>query len=206
VKFIKNLLEVIVILIALYLLIFPFVPGVLFWLDNNLKSVSPLSKFDSDRELSQGNLLHEPVKNKLDSNSPEEKRNLLLIPTIGLKEEILEGPNENTLNLGVWRKPDSSTPGSEKGNVVLTGHRFGYLSAAQRVFYNLDKVKAGDSVIVFWNGTDYTYTVEQVFEVSPDSLFIEEQSDDRTLTIYTCTPLWTSERRLVVRAKINSQN
>jgi LPXTG-site transpeptidase (sortase) family protein len=138
-----------------------------------------------------------PAKEVGTSSNPTK---MLIIPSIDLSEEVYEGISDITLNKGVWIKPNGALPSDLNGNVILSGHRFGYMSDAQRVFFHLDKVKVGDYVVVIWDGTDYTYRVEEVIEVLPEDIWVEDQSIGKRLTLYTCTPLWTSERRLVVRA------
>jgi LPXTG-site transpeptidase (sortase) family protein len=132
-----------------------------------------------------------------DSNMPSDNR--LVIPSIGLDSPILEGQNESTVNGGVWRRPNGSEP-SVGGNTVMVGHRFRYFGDASQVFYNLDKVNINDQIIVFWDKQAYKYQVQDISIVSPNNSSVEAGSSKAKLTLYTCTPIWTSKNRLVITA------
>ncbi len=126
-------------------------------------------------------------------------RNILVIPQIGVDAEILEGSSASVLNRGLWRRPRTGTP-VKGGNTVITGHRFLYTNGPN-TFYALDKMRIGDRFLIFWNGEEYDYEVEDIRTVTPDRVEIERNTKDDIVTLYTCTPLWTSKNRLVVRAK-----
>jgi LPXTG-site transpeptidase (sortase) family protein len=64
----------------------------------------------------------------------------------------------------------------------------------------LDKLNIDDLIIVYYEGVEYDYKVSEVFIVEPEDLHVEEDLGYHVLTLYTCTPLWTSSKRLVVRA------
>lgn len=128
--------------------------------------------------------------------------NWLGMSSIGVDGAIHEGQNEDTLLQGIWHRPASSTP--DKGsNTVLAAHRFLYLSGGN-TFYHLDQVKLGDGLDVRWNGRLYSYVVYRAETVSSRSVEIEAPTPDAIITLYTCTPLWTSENRLVVQARLEA--
>ncbi len=129
---------------------------------------------------------------------PVPKENRLIIPKLMLDEPIYEGEPIYTVDKGIWRRPRTSTP-DLNSNTVLVGHRFTYRGAA--VFYHLDLVKAGDEMAVYWNGQKYLYKVTTTKIVPPTEVSVEAPTHAQTLTIYTCTPLWTSKDRLVVIAE-----
>lgn len=129
---------------------------------------------------------------------PQENR--LVIPAINVDSMIVEGLTEEALNKGVWRRPISSTPDTP-GNTVLTGHRFLYTGFSNNTFYNLDKLKIGDLIYVYWQATKHKYSVSETKIVDPTAIEIEGDYGDRRLTLYTCHPLWTADKRLVVVAK-----
>lgn len=129
----------------------------------------------------------------------EPKGDRIVIPAIGVDMPIIEGRDDSALDRGSWLRPNTAKPG-EVGNTVLTAHRFSYLSGG-RSFYNLDKLDEGDEIIVHWGGKEYRYTAKQEFVVTPDQIEIEAPTANTQLTLYTCTPLWTSSKRLVVVAE-----
>lgn len=128
---------------------------------------------------------------------PEDNR--LQIAGIGVDGTIFEGNSVEMLNKGIWRRPKSSTP-DKGGNTVLVAHRFLYRSGPN-TFYLLDKVKIGDEVSIWWNKARYTYQVTETKTVDPDALEIEHPTEDTRLTLYTCAPLFSASKRLVVIAK-----
>lgn len=124
----------------------------------------------------------------------------LVIPKIGVNVEIVFGKNQDeALNRGIWHIPGTSTP--EKGsNTVLSGHRFRFLSGP-RTLYLLDKVTKGDPIIIYWNGQEYDYVVTGSKIVKPNQVEILDPTDEPRLTIFTCSPLFTTKERLVLFAK-----
>jgi sortase A len=125
--------------------------------------------------------------------------NLLIIPRLGMQQVIHDGPYQSELNKGVWLVPHTSQP-DKQSNTVIIGHRFTYAGPA--VFYFLDKVQKGDTIIVDWHGKEYTYRVNTIREVEPTEVSVEDPTAKPQLTLYTCTPLWTSRHRLVLVAPL----
>ncbi len=134
-----------------------------------------------------------------------EEKKTLMIPKIGLKEEIFEG-DESALELGVWHKfPERSDP-SIGGNFVLVGHRFNFgltpgETKRKSPLYNVDQVEVGDSIIVEWNGKIYKYIVTAREQVTPNQIEVERNTRDSRLTIYTCTLGGRYDGREVIVAK-----
>ncbi len=132
------------------------------------------------------------------SPKPIPQDNRIVIPKLYVESPIVEGPNDKALDQGVWRRPGTSTP-PQGSNTVLAGHRFTYHTGA--VFYNLDKLQVGDTIIVYWDGIEYAYKVNHIKTVSPTEIAIERPTTSPTLTLYTCTPLWSNKYRLVIQAE-----
>lgn len=128
-------------------------------------------------------------------------RDQLRLPTIGVAMEVVEGRDAKaSLRKGAWRLPGTSTP-DHGGNTVLGGHRWLYRPPSSRTLYHLDKVKIGDPVEVDWKGQTYRYRVREIKVVTPEQVEILEATSDDILTIFTCTPLFSSAQRLVVIAE-----
>jgi sortase A len=121
----------------------------------------------------------------------------LVIPKLRVNSRIFEGSNPNTLNKGIWRRPNTSTP-EEGGNIVLAGHRITY--AGFRAFYHLDQLVPGDEIKVYWNNVEYRYRVTRQFVTEPSDVSVENESIQPILTLYTCTPIPSSTHRLVIQA------
>jgi len=138
---------------------------------------------------------------RLDTSLPLENR--VSIPSVGINTKINEMSYENyeeALKVGVWRVPDFGTPYERKVPVILAAHRYGYLrwSVPYRLknsFYNLPKVKVGDTVEIIWRQRKYIYEVyaegkgEEITDYSAD------------LILYTCEDL-TSPIRIFKYARL----
>lgn len=136
--------------------------------------------------------------------SPNLKDNLVIIPKIGVK--IPYGEGEKSLNDGAWwRYPERGNP-LKGGNFILAAHRFtmwGTINETVRKspFYNVDKLKIGDQVIIDYQGKRYLYSIDKIFNVKPDQIEIEAPSSTAKLTLYTCNLGGSADGRVVLTAK-----
>lgn len=134
--------------------------------------------------------------------SPDANRegNWIVIPKMGVDAAIYEGGAE-MLNRGVWHLPRTSTP-DQGGNTVLSAHRWLYEPPDPRTFWDIDKMEVGDEVYVKWQDKEYTYRVISTEVVTPDRVDILLPTDKPTLTFFSCTPLYSTSHRLVVKAEL----
>lgn len=97
-----------------------------------------------------------------------------------------------------------SRPG-QNGNTVLSGHSSNDwfdLGDLKFVFANLEKLKTDDTIYANYQGIRYTYRVTDKKVVMPSQISALRIGDDKPmLTLLTCTPLGTSEKRLLVFAE-----
>ena len=198
---VNKLLTGVIVGLGLYIALAPLVPGAWFWLRH-----ASVSTYWSDlfaRESEPVPLVITPRKHMETSVATVEagipKENVISIPNIGVYAPIVEGKSVQAMEAGAWHRPGTGDPISG-GNMVLVGHRFLYTSGP-RTFYHLDKVKAGDIFSLYWQGKQYQYVVESTLVTLPNAVEIEQQTDTPLLTVYTCTPLFTVDKRLVVRAR-----
>jgi sortase A len=99
--------------------------------------------------------------------------------------------------------PDSVLPG-EIGNFSVAGHRI------PSMFWDLDKIKVGDPIVVETSETWYVYTAVLTHVVTPHSVEVVAPvpnqpgatPTDAMLTMTTCNPKWNNYQRLVVHAKL----
>jgi LPXTG-site transpeptidase (sortase) family protein len=184
----NNILSICVIGIALYILFTPFWPAIKFSL---LTSRQELPVYAQDANPQQ--------KDSSTSSYPSENR--IVIPSAFIDEAIVEGNDLSVIdNGGAWRKNLWVESPEEQGNTIIVGHRFTYQNP-EGAFYHLDKVKTGDSIILFWNQKRLDYIVKEIKIVPDTEISVENDRGERELTIYTCTPLLTATDRLVVIAK-----
>ncbi len=70
------------------------------------------------------------------------------------------------------------------------------------IFYNLDKLGTGDRIVLKdRTGRVYEYEVSETFLADPTDSWVMGQVRGRDMvTLQTCTPIPTFEKRLIVRA------
>ncbi len=196
-----NYLSIIVIILATYFILSPFIPSF------SYAFVRPDSESFEKKQVNQNakpNLLRGEERRDISvmsfTPSISNEKNKLTIEKIGVDGEIHEGDNQNLLKLGIWHLPWTSSP-EKGGNTVIVAHRF-LKTSGPETFYFLDKIVSGDKIRLKWQGTTYEYEVYETKVVPPQALEIEAATLEPILTLYTCTPLWSSKDRLVVRAKL----
>lgn len=126
----------------------------------------------------------------------------LRIPVMFLDSDV----HEVTVNLGQWEvspmdighHEGSGVPG-QTGNVVLAGHR----DINSALFRELDRLQPGDDVFVSNGLGEYRYVVQESFEVSPDDTNVMAPTEDKRVTLITCTPVGIDTRRLIVVATLD---
>ncbi len=182
---INTTLLVGIVIINLYVIVVPFVPGILFSLQQNRGTQKQLEHALTTAPGTQ-------------TPSVTTTGNRLVIPSMLLNSPINEGTQNTALSKGLWRIPSSSMPG-QGSNTVIVGHRFTYTNP-EGVLYNLNKVQVGNDIGVFWQGKRYLYTVTKTEVVSPSDISVQAPTTNSQLTLYTCTPLWLPKNRLVVIA------
>ncbi len=124
--------------------------------------------------------------------------NRVIIPKIGVDSAVLEGKTLAVLNKedGIWHET-----GVETSNIVLAGHRFKYLPPNATTLYNLDKVTAGDTIVLDWYHKRYIYVVSGTETVTKTNIAIRNPTPTPTLTIYSCEEK-NQAHRIVVHAKL----
>ena len=121
---------------------------------------------------------------------------IMEIPSIKLKQPVVDGITEDVIKYFLGRFPDLAMPG-EIGNFAVAGHRVSDFTDA---FINLYKVKVGDEVIVTTKDGRYTYEVDNSFIVEPDQVEVLDDADYEKMTLITCTI--GSKRRVIVTGKL----
>lgn len=173
------------IILGIFLIIYPLLPEILFFQQKHFPAVSKV--FEGEKSVEVGEF----------GDQEKEDGNRMEIEAIMLTSSIVEGDNEEwALNQGVWLKPNGSRP-DQKGNVILTGHRFG----GPKPFYHLGKIKKGDIIKIVWNDQQIEYRAEEIKTVKATDTYIEDKTEEDQLTLYTCTLTRTPDERIVVIAK-----
>jgi sortase A len=122
------------------------------------------------------------------------------IPRIGLVAPVYEGVTLTVLDRGPGHWPGSALPGA-LGNVVVGGHRVTHTHP----FLDIDQLRAGDRITFDTaNGTHSTYLVTGLEVVPPTALYIVNQTNARTVTLFACHPKGSASQRLVVHGTLAS--
>ena len=183
----NNALSVLIVVLGIYIASSPFLPQLSYW----LKDKSP------EASAPYAGVLADSVGSTSTTEKPQGNR--IVIPSIQLDEPIVEANGIGAIkDGGTWRRPNTSTP-TEDGNTVIVGHRF--YGSNVSTFYHLDKVLPGQKLAIYWGGEEIVYEVIETKVVDATAVEIEAPTDERQLTLYTCTPIWTAKQRLVVIAR-----
>src|SRR5215216_1981304 len=119
---------------------------------------------------------------------------------------VFSSESTRALDQGVVHLPGTSYPWSDtpERNVYLAGHRLGWPGTGSHlVFYRLNQLRGGERVTLRGpQGGRYDYMVIESFVVGPEDSWITGRVRGRDLlTLQTCTPIPTFEKRLIVRAE-----
>jgi sortase A len=181
--------------------------------DDNIEVVVPLPESPSEESAAasrehEEERAEEPEIPKEPDENPVEKylqgkeiSGIIEIPKLGVKAAILEGTDDTALKYTVGHYPGTGNPG-KKGNYVLLGHR-NYVYG--HYFRRIDELKPGDEVVIKKDLETYTYTITESFVVSPEEVWVLEDTEEIMLTMITCTPVITYTDRLIVRGVISEQ-
>ena len=154
-----------------------------------------LESFENQlKEDNINNESHEDVN--LDSINGYTPIAIMEIPSIRLKQPVVEGVTEDVIKYFLGKFPESAMPG-EVGNFSVAGHRVSDFTDA---FINLYKVKPGDKVIVTTKSGKYTYEVDESFIVEPEQVEVLDTADYEKITLITCTI--GSKRRVIVTGRL----
>ena len=114
------------------------------------------------------------------------------IPKIGVSKPMFEGITLPTLDNGPGHWPGTAAPG-QVGNVVVGGHRVSH----DKPFENIDQLVAGDEVIFSDTAGRHLYRVANVEIVGNDAIWIIDQTEAKTATLFACHPKGSTKQRIV---------
>ena len=123
---------------------------------------------------------------------------IMEIPSIDLMQGVVEGIQDSVIKYYLGHFPESAEPG-EEGNFAVAGHR---VSSYTDAFVNLYKVKPGDDIKITTREKVYTYTVNEVFVVEPEDVYVLEETDEATITLVTCTV--GGKQRVIVKGNLKT--
>jgi sortase A len=128
---------------------------------------------------------------------------LIRIPRLGggYHFVVIEGVSVADLRKGPGHYPGTAMPG-QLGNFVISGHRTTY----QAPFNRVDRLRAGDTILIDTRSTQFVYRVTGLKIVMPSDVDVTEsvpfhprqRPTKRLITLTTCHPKYSAARRLIV--------
>ena len=220
-KIVLIVILAIIAVVSAIIVVYPFVPAIKYYFSPPNDNLASEETSPSPKELTPPNRLpgdsieesvivepEEPEESDNTPSLPQEQApvinpaiNQLIIPKIGVQIPIIEGADESALEQGAWRLPQTSTP-DQGANTVLTAHRYKYRPPHKETFYLLNKLAEGDSFTVYWQEKKYDYQITSSIIVNPDAIEVLNPTPEPTVTLITCTPLFSTKQRLVISGKL----
>jgi len=95
----------------------------------------------------------------------------------------------------------------EIGNFALAGHR----QSHAKPFYGVDRLETGDEIIVQTAQAWYVYRVTESYVVAPTDTDVlapnpgdpTAEATERTITLTTCHPLWSTRERWIIHGVLD---
>lgn len=121
------------------------------------------------------------------------------IPAIDIDAPVVQGDGWEQLKKGVGQNIGSANPG-QTGNVVLSAHNDVY----GELFRDLEKLAAGDQVILYTQQRQYVYVVDRTAIVEPTAVEVMASTGSPTVTLISCYPYLVDKQRIVVFARLQN--
>ncbi len=179
------------------------------FLQYNQLLVANVKAYVSPGSIDPANIIVDPSL----STSVDPELSNLVIPKINIDAPVnydakpdndsqMAAMNHGLAYFGI--KGANSKPG-QVGNTPIAGHSSNDVFAAgdyKFIFAQLEKLKKGDVIYANYQGTRYTYVVTHTEVVRPTEINkLVYDTDNPLMTLITCTPLGTAEKRLLVTAE-----
>lgn len=129
----------------------------------------------------------------------------LYVDKIGINVPVVlsvDGKNKSyylkSLEQGVAHMKDTALPGNE-GNVFIFGHSSYYTGDYREIFARLNELETGDEITIKSSARDYKYKIYDKQIIAADQMEVLDQPKDKSIiTLMTCWPLGTKDKRLIV--------
>ena len=121
----------------------------------------------------------------------------IVIPKLGIDRAFAEGVTLTVIDRGPGHWPGTAGPGGW-GNVVIAAHR----TVHGGPFLRIGELVPGDQIVLRDATGTFTYAVTGTEVVDPEALWIVDQHEGRTLTLFACHPIGSAAQRLVVHGEL----
>ena len=178
------------------------------FLQYNRLIFAPIAAYVSPGEAPAGEISAADPTVTLTKVSSENK---LIIPKLNIDVPLNFGVSVDdvmaAMNNGVvhYRINGASAYPGEVGNFVVMGHSAGDVYSSNQykfIFSGLERLEDGDIMYVHYNSVRYTYKMvgrEIIWPTEVSKLVID--TDKPMMTLVTCWPLGTSQKRLLISAE-----
>ena len=130
----------------------------------------------------------------------------LFIPKLNKHWVVVQGVSPADIRYAPGHYPDTAMPG-DVGNFSMAGHR------TKAIFWDIDKLTAGDPIVVQTADTWFVYKVTGRQIVAPTAVEVVAPVPNRPgqpptaalLTLTTCNPKFNNYQRLVVHAQLDHE-
>jgi len=168
-----------------------------------MSTFAPVFKAEVDYQINQ--------KNKVTTEiTPADPEFSIVIPKINANAKIIKNVDpfdskiyQSALTKGVAHAKNTATP-DQSGNTFIFAHSAGNWYQANQfnaVFYLLNKLEAGDEIIVYYQSKKYNYVVNDSKLIKGSELiYMDNIINQKQLTLMTCWPPGTTLKRLIIIA------
>jgi len=183
--------------IGISLLLYSFGPSVFYWAKSGFQTaIQSFSLSQNEVQTLNSDFKPAEVQYQPRFDPTLSKDAHLKIASIGVDTVFQEATYDNyeeALKKGVWRVSDFGAPSDSTKPTILAAHRFGYLVwtntfRRRNSFFNLPKLKVGDTVEITWRQRKYVY---EIYSESEGEAIADYSAD---LILYTCEALTGPER------------
>lgn len=179
------------------------------FLQYNRLIVGQVRAYISPGSITSQNIIIDPMADVKVDPAPR-----MIIPKINVDAPVVydvpslaESTVQHALKSGIIHYPipgASANPG-EKGNAVFLGHSSNDVfddGGYKFIFVQLEQLQPGDTFYINYNSTRYTYTVTSTETIMPTELNkLVTDGSKPTVTLVTCTPIGTAQKRFLVHAE-----
>lgn len=139
---------------------------------------------------------------------PKIKRFGLQIDKLGIIVPVVQdvdGKNKaeynQSLQEGVAHYKGTALPGEGK-NVFIFGHSSSDTVPGElgKIFAKINDLEKGDKLKIYFREKEFLYDFSEKYIVEKTDDSVLNKTDQETLTLMTCWPLGTTDKRLIIRA------
>ena len=174
---------------AVFLLCIGFWMIVLKWISCEIKEKKEETKIESFIE-DNSSLVTEKETKSQDKVVAKKKENynyiaILEIPNISLKKGLVDINNKyNDIKYNVKILKESNMPNVDNGNLILVAHNG---NSNISFFKNLDKLKEGDYINIYYDNYKYIYKYNYNYEIEKNGqAVIKRDNNKTTISLVTC--------------------